>query len=152
MKILYLPVKMEQLEENIFYLLDKSIRVYRQYAQRRLKKKGFKITIDQWLIIRSILENPDIKQNELGEKVFKDNASVTRIIDLLVKGKYLKRETHNDDKRRTSLKVTPAGKKVIKDVQALVMENRANALKGISKNNIKNMKEQLRAIIKNSMI
>jgi MarR family transcriptional regulator for hemolysin len=143
---------MDQLEDNVFYLLDKAIRAYRQYAQRKLKMAGFRITIDQWLIIRNIMENPDITQNELGEKVFKDNASVTRIIDLLVKGKYLKREVHADDRRRTKLRVTPAGKKVIEDIDPLVIKNRAAALKGISRTRIESMKEELRTIIKNSMI
>lgn len=140
---------MEQLNDIIFYSIDKAIRTYRQYAQRELKKAGFSITIDQWLIIKNILEHPDISQQKLGEKVFKDNASVTRIINLLVKANYLKREISNSDRRRTELFATSKGKKIILEVQKIVLKNRSNALNGISKTSIENMKTTLQSIIQN---
>ena len=140
---------MEQLNDVIFYTIDKAIRTYRQYAQKELKKAGYKITIDQWLIIKNILENPEISQQELSEKVFKDNASVTRIIDLLVKAKYLERKISSTDRRRTELKVTKEGKKIITDVQTIVLTNRSFALKNLSKSDIDSMKTGLMMIIKN---
>ncbi|WP_312765966.1 hypothetical protein [Epilithonimonas sp.] len=48
---------MENLDSIIFYNIDKAIRAYRNYAQRQLEGNGFNITIDQWLIIKAILEN-----------------------------------------------------------------------------------------------
>lgn len=140
---------MEQLNSIIFYTIDKSIRTYRQYAQRQLKNAGYSITIDQWLIIKTVLENPDIKQNEIGEMVFKDNASVTRIIELLVKAKYLKRTSNNEDRRRTDLEVTEKGIHTISEVQEIVLQNRATALKGISKSDLGIVKSALMRITKN---
>ncbi len=122
---------MEKLNSIIFYNIDKAIRSYRNYAQRQLKAHGFTITIDQWLIIKAILENPGITQNEIGDLVFKDKASVTRIIDLLVKSEYIIRNVHPEDRRKTNLEVTDSGKKIIKDVQKLVEGNRTTALEGI---------------------
>ncbi|MDR6919297.1 MULTISPECIES: MarR family winged helix-turn-helix transcriptional regulator [Chryseobacterium] len=123
---------MEKLNSIIFYNIDKAIRSYRNYAQRQLKAHGFTITIDQWLIIKAVLENPGITQNEIGDLVFKDNASVTRIIDLLVKSEYVVRNIHPEDRRKTNLQVTDSGKKIIKDVQKIVEGNRTKALEGIS--------------------
>ncbi len=140
---------MEALNDIIFYTIDKAIRTYRQYAQRQLKQAGYTITIDQWLIIKNILENPDITQQELSDRVFKDSASVTRIIELLVKSKYLKREASSQDRRRANLTVTKEGKKIITDVQKIVLKNRATALKGISEVDIKVMKTALQAITDN---
>ena len=71
---------MEKLENIVFYSMDRAIRSYRQYAQQQLKKNDFAITIDQWLVIKCLIENPDVTQVELSERVFKDNASVTRIL------------------------------------------------------------------------
>jgi len=140
---------MEKLESIIFYTIDKSIRTYRTYAQNRLKEQEFKITIDQWLIIKALMENPGISQQELGEKVFKDNASVTRIIELLVRGKYLERKINPDDRRKSNLKITDSGKKIIDDVQLLVLENRKIALKGISEKDLKTMHMVLSKITEN---
>jgi DNA-binding MarR family transcriptional regulator len=140
---------MEALNDVIFYSIDKAIRIYRQYAQKQLKKAGFTITIDQWLIIKNILDNPSITQQEISERVFKDNASVTRIIDLLVKANYLEREVSTNDRRRSNLKVTKEGIKTIKNVQNVILKNRATALKGIPEKNLENVKKVMKAIADN---
>ncbi|MBP2615840.1 MarR family winged helix-turn-helix transcriptional regulator [Chryseobacterium jejuense] len=142
---------MEKLNSIIFYNIDKAIRAYRNYAQRQLKAHGFSITIDQWLIIKAILENPGITQNEIGDLVFKDNASVTRIIDLMVKSEYVTRHVHPDDRRKTNLEVTDSGKKVIKEVQNIVENNREVALKGVSKDELEMMYSALLKISENCL-
>lgn len=140
---------MEQISKVIFYDIDKSIRSYRQFAQRRLKEAGLNITIDQWLLIKHIAENPGIKQQELGDLVFKDNASVTRIIELLVKAKYLKRKSNEEDRRRASLLVTKSGNAIISKVWKVVQNNRKIALKGIPKKDLEITKSVLFQIISN---
>lgn len=142
---------MEKLNSIIFYNIDKAIRAYRNYAQRQLKANGFTITIDQWLIIKAILENPGITQNEIGDLVFKDNASVTRIIDLMVKSEYIIRHVHPDDRRKTNLEVTDSGKKVIRAVQNIVENNREVALKGVSKEELEMMYSALLTISENCL-
>lgn len=140
---------MEKLSDIIFYNIDKSIRTYRIFAQKQLKKKGYKITIDQWLIIKSILENPTISQQELGTMVFKDNASVTRIIDLLVKARYLSRKPHKTDRRRTLLVVSNEAKSIIADMHEVVLKNRSIALKDVSDDEVKTVNRILNKIILN---
>ncbi|HMI08319.1 MAG TPA: MarR family transcriptional regulator [Flavobacterium sp.] len=140
---------MEKLNDILFYNMDKAIRTYRNYAQKRLREHGYKITIDQWLIIRAILENPGIMQQELAENVFKDNASVTRIIGILVQSGYLEREINPDDRRKTLLEVTAAGKSIIQKVQDLVLENRKTALTGINQSDVQSTNDVLKTIITN---
>ncbi|CAM3316560.1 HTH marR-type domain-containing protein [Flavobacterium longum] len=140
---------MEKLKDITFYHMDKAIRTYRSYAQKRLRDNGFTITIDQWLVIKAILENPDITQQELAEKVFKDNASVTRIIALLVKSGYLERDLNPDDRRKTVLNVTVEGREVIAKVQTLVLQNRQVALNGIAQDELEILNKTLKIITEN---
>lgn len=140
---------MEKLKDITFYHMDKAIRTYRNYAQKRLREHGFTITIDQWLVIKAIMENPDITQQELAEKVFKDNASVTRIIALLVKSGYLERDLNPDDRRKTVLDVTREGRDVIAQVQTLVMQNRQVALNGIAQDELEILNKTLKIITTN---
>lgn len=130
------PAEIEALDQVIFYKLERAIKAYRQFAQRELRKAGFSITIDQWLTIKNISEHPGIKQNDLAERVFKDNASITRIIDILVKAEYLDRTVRNDDRRRTSLSVTLKGQRVIEAVERAVKRNRAKALSGVTQKDL----------------
>ncbi|MBC7862366.1 MAG: MarR family transcriptional regulator, partial [Bacteroidia bacterium] len=71
---------MEKLESVFFYHLEKAIKSYRQFAQNKLNSNALTITIDQWLVLKVLSDNQDITQTELAERVFKDKASVTRII------------------------------------------------------------------------
>ncbi len=140
---------MEQLKDITFYNMDRAIRTYRNFAQKRLREHGYKITIDQWIVIRAILENRGIPQQELAEKAFKDNASITRIIELLVRSGYLQREVHSNDRRKTKLTVTEEGKRIIDDVQELVLQNRQTALEGISQDELELLNKTLKIITEN---
>lgn len=140
---------MEKISSVIFYSMDQSIRTYRMFAQKRLKDNGLKITIDQWLVLKTINENPDIAQNELADMVFKDNASVTRIIELLVKSDYLERKTDQNDRRKSVLKITKLGSKTIEKVYQVVQENRKIALTGINQAELEIVDRVLKKISRN---
>lgn len=149
-KSVYLSKRiMERLDRVIFYSLDKSIKTYRQFAQKRFFEQGLDITVDQWLVLNAIYEKPDITQLDIAGKVFKDTASVTRIIELLIKKGFLIRETHSTDRRRFTLELTPEGKKLMNKITDVVEQNRAIALQGISDNDLFRMKETLNHIINN---
>lgn len=140
---------MDNIENVVFYTIDKSIKAYRQFAQKRLKDAGFSVTIDQWLVLKNIQELPQISQQELSRRVFKDTASVTRIIDLLVKSGLITRETSDNDRRRNFLTVTPAGLKILKEIRPVIMKNRATALDGIEPRQLEALKRNLQTIIDN---
>jgi MarR family transcriptional regulator, transcriptional regulator for hemolysin len=139
---------MKQLEGLIFYELDKAIKTYRQFAQGMLTEAKLDITVDQWLVMNILNEHPGITQQEIAEKVFKDNASVTRIIELLVNKLYLKR-TASDDRRRSVLSITAKGDKLLSQASKIVQSYRRKALKGISESALNHTKKTLNTIIKN---
>ena len=140
---------MEKLERVVFYTLDKAIKTYRQFAQRRLIEAGFDITIDQWLVLHAIEDTPGISQLEIADRVFKDAASVTRIVDLLIRKGYLQRQSHPQDRRRFTLELTKEGKTLIREVNKVSEENRSIGLKGLSEKDLQQLKQTLTTIIDN---
>ncbi|MBX7095563.1 MAG: MarR family transcriptional regulator [Flavobacteriales bacterium] len=140
---------MEKLNTIFFYHLDKAIRNYRQYATQQLKEAGFSITIDQWLVLKVLHEDPEVTQSELAEKVLKDKASVTRIIEILVKDKYLQRKSHDESRRRYKLIITQKGLSLLSEIQTVVLRNRRVALKGVEKNDLDVAENVLRNIAEN---
>ncbi len=140
---------MEKLNNTLLYTLDKCFRTYNQFAQRNVRKAGYDITIDQWLILKSVVENPNITQKDISKIVFKDNASITRIIQLLIKQGFLISEIHPSDRRRVNLTLTETGKKITIDVNEIALQNRAAALKGIDEESIKLMRDLLQKVIEN---
>ncbi|GEC79108.1 MarR family winged helix-turn-helix transcriptional regulator [Flavobacterium aquatile] len=140
---------MENLNNVIFYNIEQAIKTYRMYAQKQIKSHDLKITVDQWLVLKSLKENPKANQQELAETVFKDTASITRIIDLLVKSEFVEREINLNDRRKFDLMITSNGEKILAKTHVIVLENRKKALNGISENDIKILNETLQKITKN---
>jgi MarR family transcriptional regulator for hemolysin len=146
---LYILLIMKRVTGVLFYTIDKAIKTYRQFAQEQLKKANIDITIDQWLVLNTIAEQPGISQAHIADHVFKDDASVTRIIEKLVENKFLKRNFHETDRRMISLKITIKGIDVIRKVNRVAVKYRATALDGLSKKEIELTEETLLKIINN---
>ncbi len=140
---------MEKLDEILFYTLEKSIKLYRKFAQNQILKKGYDITIDQWLVLKTLQENKNLSQNQIAELVFKDFASVTRIIELLVKKHYVQRKVDSTDRRRFELKITSEGNKIIEKIYPIVIANRKQALTDLSVKEINSLKTKLEKLIIN---
>ena len=140
---------MEKLDQIIFYSIEKSIKSYRQFAQKRIEKKGLDITIDQWLVLKTIENNAGMTQQQIAIHVFKDYASITRIIEILVTKKFLERNLHSVDRRRFDLRITKLGLQILKRLTPIIESNRKQALSGITKAEIELLKKALNKITEN---
>jgi DNA-binding MarR family transcriptional regulator len=90
-----------------------------------------------------------ISQNELANLIFKDNASITRMIELMVKKEYLNRTIHSKDRRKFNLEITEKGKKTLELIQPIIKINRETALNGLSLEEINFLDKTLNKIITN---
>jgi DNA-binding MarR family transcriptional regulator len=139
------------LNEILFYSLDRAIRQYRKFAQINIDRAGIDITVDQWLVLRVIDEHDDLTQADIAERVFKDQASVARMIALLLKRGLLRAEPLPHDGRRSRLRVTATGQDTLVAVQPVVLSNRATALKGLSETTLQQVRQTLERIYTNCL-
>lgn len=138
-----------RLQDVLFYSLEAASKAYRRFAQARLHEAGIDITIDQWLVLKTIHERPDITLQKVGTSVFKDFASVTRIVQLLERKGLLRRKPHPTDGRRSELALTGAGESVIRTVEPIAQANRRRALAGIDAEEMARLRELLKRIVEN---
>ncbi|MBF9237827.1 MarR family transcriptional regulator [Hymenobacter sp. BT683] len=137
------------LNSILFYSLDKAIRSYRRLAQANIDRAGLDITIDQWLVLRVLLEHDDLTQHEIAERVFKDQASVARMLALLTKRGLLSAVPLPQDGRRTQLRVTEQGQQMLDAVHPIVLDNRATALAGLAEDELAVLQQLLERIALN---
>ncbi|WP_104734863.1 MarR family winged helix-turn-helix transcriptional regulator [Hanstruepera ponticola] len=135
--------------KSIFYYIDEAIKEYRKYAQKKISVIDPNITLDQLLTLNLIKEDPDSSQKELAQILFKDYASLTRIIELLVKKSYLSRSINQSDRRKFVLKLTAKGHTIVDKLTPVIIENRKIALKNISDTDLKSLKATLKTITDN---
>jgi DNA-binding MarR family transcriptional regulator len=137
------------LNSIIFYSLDKAIRSYRRMAQANIDRAGLDITVDQWLVLQVLLEHNDLTQQDIAERVFKDQASVARMLALLIKRELLSAIPLPHDGRRTQLRVSAQGHRMLDAVQPIVLDNRAVALAGIGDEELTVLRQLLERIALN---
>ena len=70
------------LDDVFIYLIERTERQTKRYANAVLKNAGIEISPEQWAIIKRISEREVINQREIAELTFKDPASVTRSLDV----------------------------------------------------------------------
>ena len=135
--------------KTIFYTIERAIKEYRKFAQSNISVQVKDITVDQGLILFFLEKHPELSQKEIATLVFKDKASVTRMINLMVTKGYLKRSINEENRRRYKLKITTIGAKILSDLAPIISSNRKKALEGVSEEELIQMETTLNKIISN---
>ncbi|UUF12821.1 MULTISPECIES: MarR family winged helix-turn-helix transcriptional regulator [Flavobacterium] len=134
---------------TVLYTIEQAIKEYRKVCQKNIEKVVSDITVDQCLVLIILNENEKISQIEIARLIFKDNASITRIIELMVKKDYLIREANEVDKRKSKLVITEKGRETIVLLTPVFKLNRKTALDGLSLDEIELLDKLLHKIISN---
>ena len=82
--------------KTVFYTIERAIKEYRKFAQNNIADKVKDITVDQALILFFLEKHPELSQQEIATLVFKDKASVTRMINLMVSKGYIERSINEE--------------------------------------------------------
>lgn len=135
--------------DTVFHKIESTIKQYRKFAQQNISKKIKNITVDQSMVLLYLAKFPELTQNELAELVFKDNASMTRMIELMVRNQYLKRSINEQDRRRYKIEITAKGNEVLNKLPRIISENRAISLAGITKTELNQLETILNKIKSN---
>lgn len=134
---------------TVLYSIEQAIKEYRKISQKNISQVVSDITIDQCLVLMILDKNSTYSQKEIAELIFKDNASITRIIELMVQKSYLIRRPNELDRRKFILEITEKGKNTIETLTPIIHKNRQVALEGLSKEEIELLDKILAKIILN---
>ncbi len=131
------------------FLLERTSKLMKRQAQRRLKEIGAGVTVDQWVLLQELAHEDGLSQYELAERTVKDAPTVTRIIDLLCEKKLLERRTDKQDRRRFKIFLTPAGRRKYEQVYPVIRSFRESAFEGLSANDKKQLTQLMNRIQEN---
>lgn len=146
--MLIIGMTQEQFSKYSF-LLDRTARRVKQYAQQKFKLGEFDITVDQWLVMKNLSENELLSQAELAQLVFKDQPTLTRIIDILSKKGYVERIPHPLDRRSFHLVLTEQGIAKVDELKPQIASIREKAWENLNKSDFEEFKRILNTIYNN---
>jgi len=131
------------------FLLDRTARRVKQYAQATFATKGFDITVDQWMVLKNLYEYANLTQKELAERCGKDQPTLTRIVDLLIKKQLAERSVHPSDRRSFIVHLTTQGEEKVRALSPQVSSIRNKAWEHLNEHDFKELERILNTIYQN---
>lgn len=89
---------------------------FKQYLQSRLRESNIDLTFEMLQVLHSLWQKDGVNQQELADTTAKDKASMTYVIDNLVKRNLVYRQ-EGVDRRNNVVFLTPEGKAIKKQIQ-----------------------------------
>ena len=118
------------LDDIYIFWLERVTKAFKKNKIQFFKDAGEDLTSDQWVLLKRCHEKPGNTQKDLAESTFKDPASVTRTLDILVKKNLLERK-QGQDRRNFEIWLTKNGTALVERMLPLAVEKRKEGLAGI---------------------
>ncbi len=128
------------------FMLDRTSKRVKQYAQKQFNTEDFDITVDQWLVLKNLNADNDQNQSQLAQLMEKDNPTLTRILDLMVKKNLVERKPDAGDRRSFIVHLTELGEQKQKEWAPKVEEIRMKAWENLNEQDFKDLKRILNTI------
>jgi DNA-binding MarR family transcriptional regulator len=134
------------LRKSIGSLISKTNWYLRAYFNKKIKERNLNVTIEQWVVLTIVAQQPGITQTEIAKKGLKDKTNVTRILDLLEKNNYIKREKDKHDRRIYTIYVTEKGNKALSIITPLARQTNEESCVNIKNDDLIIVTESLEQI------
>lgn len=127
------------LKEYFGYCFNKASIIFRRIMENAMAPHGLQT---HHLGILKVLElNGPTSQNQLGEELGIDKASMVKLVDLLEKDGWVKRETQSSDRRVKNISLTSDGAKRIKLCVETKTQVEKKFFQGLSDQEVSRLKE-----------
>jgi len=126
-------------------LLSQTTRLWRKAVDQRLQPFG--LTEATWLPLLRLSRAPQaLRQKELAASLSLDSSAVVRLLDTLQAAGLIERREEEADRRAKAILLTPAGQKLVDQVEAISAEVREELLSGLSDDEISTAFRTIRQI------
>ncbi|WP_257348682.1 MarR family winged helix-turn-helix transcriptional regulator [Pseudalkalibacillus decolorationis] len=110
---------------------------------------GYPVTYEQWQILSRLYEEDGQTQNQIALLIERDQASVSRLIDNMVKRQLVKRVPHPHDRRIKHIFLTEESKHMQRELEELALKTISKASDHIHQEDLETCLRVLDQIRKN---
>ena len=108
--------------KKIAFELERTLSLIKSKSLIVFKEKNFPISRDQWMILERIAEEEGSNQKDIAKDTFKDPASLTRMLDILVDKGFAKRQASKRDRRTFDIYLTVEGNRLANRMRISLQE------------------------------
>jgi DNA-binding MarR family transcriptional regulator len=117
-----------------------------QALQQRFRQIGQSLTAEEWALLGQLWKQDGLSRQVLAAKTFKDQTTVTRLLDGLVTKGVIRRETDATDRRVIRIWLTDAGRQLESDLVPVARGMLQDAVRNISEADLQITLQTLRQI------
>lgn len=128
---------------NLQLVIVRARMVFRRYIQRTLKEHGFGITFEMLQVISCLWRDQGIAQQTLAERIVKDKASLSNLLNNLERKGYISRKEDAADRRNKLVYLTPAGEALWQRLLPILDEVYTRAEEAMELARIRNLTAEL---------
>ena len=137
------------LYDSIGYLTHQASGSIRKGISRELARRGYPIKAEQFSTLVYLWDQEGQSQRELGEKLYRDKTTVTRLVATLESMGFVKRVAGSDDAREKRIFLTEKGQKLMAGATQAVQDVLNLAQNGIEPRAMAICKDVLRRLRQN---
>lgn len=109
----------------------------------------YHVTPEQWGLINTLYSNEGISQKVLAQIASKDQASITRMLELLIDKNLVYKKFSSEDKRSFNLHLTDQGRELRNLILPIILKLTTKAMDGFSEKEMEDFKRSLIKILAN---
>lgn len=100
-------------------------------AIARVYSDRFGLGVTEWRVMAVVGRYPELSAGEVAQRTAMDKVAVSRAVAGLVEAGRIERETHGDDRRRSVLRLSAAGRAVYDEIAPLALAFEQRLLDGM---------------------
>ena len=118
--------------KQVGYYLERTTRQVKLAFTQAFLVADIDLTPEQWVILDHLMTDNGLSQTDLAGKSYKNAPTVSRIIDVLERKKFVERQRFENDRRRYKIFLTPEGRAIAERALPIAEELRSVGWKGLN--------------------
>ncbi|OCC14928.1 Transcriptional regulator, MarR family [Dissulfuribacter thermophilus] len=135
------------IDECLGFIANRLVRVFQKAFDKKLEAHG--LTSAQFCVLAKLLEEEGITQTELAHRLYIESPTLVRTLDRMEEANIIERRRDPSDRRAYHIHLKPKGKKMRDFVDEIGFAVHQEATKGLTKDQIENLRSTLFRIWQN---
>ena len=127
-------------------VIQRLVRVFQLFERDQIKVHGF--TSSQYYTLLQISKSNSLTMNELSDRMNLNSSTMTRVLDILVRDKYITRDRDESDRRVVIVKLTEKGEEISVKLSQSVTEYYKKIIKNIPQGQVDEVLKAVNILLK----
>ena len=106
------PLPAFDIDSTLGYLVNRTSAIMRQELQRRFQAINQNLTAEAWALMGQLWKEDGLSRQQLADRTIKDETTMTRFLDGLVRKGLVRREQDPGDRRVVRIWLTESGRQL----------------------------------------